>query len=97
MKTTNYFNDMAINYNPNLPPGDSLEPWQIQAKVSARNHETEDLAKKAYEVGGVPPSAAERASRHMSVTRQTPEAKKDIRDARTWWKAKRSKGNCDDD
>lgn len=80
---------MAINFNPNLPPNDSLEPWEIRAKVAARNAETEDLAKKAYEAGGVPPSAAERAARHMSVTRQTPEAQKDIRDARTWWKAKR--------
>lgn len=77
-----------INYNPNLRPNDSLEPWEIQARVAARNAETEDLARKAYEVGGVPPSAAENASRHMSVTRQTPQAKKDIRDARTWWKAK---------
>lgn len=88
---------MAINFNPNLPPNDSLIPWDIEANVAARNTETQDLAKKAYEVGGVPPTAAERASRHMGVTRQTAEAKKDIRDARSWWKAKRSEENGDDD
>ena len=86
---------MAINYNPNLPPNDCLLPYQIQDKVDARNAETEALAKKAYEAGGVPPSAAERAARHMSVTRQTTEAKKDIRDARTWWKAKRAEEDED--
>lgn len=86
-----------INYNPNLPPNDSLLPYQIEEKVAARNTETQDLAKKAYEVGGVPPSAAERASRHMGTIRQTPEAKKDIRDARTWWLAKRSQEEKNDD
>lgn len=86
---------MAINYNPNLPPNDSLELWEIEARVAQRNTETQNLAKKAYEAGGVPPIAAERASRHMGITRQTPEAKKDIRDARTWWKAKREQNDDD--
>lgn len=92
---------MAINYNPNLPPNDSLTPEQIATRVRRRGEETQDLAQKAYEVGGVPPTAAHRAARHMGITRQTPEAKKDIRDAQTWWKAKRSEDgwedDCDDD
>lgn len=86
-----------INYNPNLPPNDSLEPWEIEARVAGRNSETQHLARKAYEVGDVPPSAAGRASRHMGVTRQTAEAKKDIRDARTWWNAKNGEEVCGDD
>ncbi len=86
---------MTINFNPNLPPNDSLTPEQITTKVRQRNEETQDLAQRAYEVGGVPISAAHRAARHLSTTRQTPEAKKDIRDAATWWKAKR-KGGSDD-
>lgn len=87
---------MAINYNPNLPPNDSLEPWEIRARVSGRNIETRQLAEKAYEVGGVPPSIAERAADNLSVSRETAQAKKSYRDARTWWKAKRSEGDCDD-
>lgn len=85
-----------INYNPNLPPNDSLEPWEIRAKVASRNFETRQLAEKAYEVGGVPPSIAERAADNLSVSRETAQAKKSYRDARTWFKAKRSEGDCDD-
>ena len=88
---------MAINYNPNLPPNDSLEPWQIRGKVTERNNETRELAEKAYEVGGVPPSIAERAADNLSVSRETAQAKKSYRDARTWWKAKRSEVDGDDD
>lgn len=76
-----------IDFNPNLPPNDSLEPWQINARVSSRNAETEHLAKQAYIVGGVPPTIAERAAEHSSVTRQTPAAKKARRDAGIWHKA----------
>lgn len=77
-----------INYNPNLPPNDSLEPWEIELKANLRNAQTRDLTEKAYIAGGVPNSAAERAGKHSSTMRQTPEAKKDRRDARTWWEAK---------
>jgi hypothetical protein len=86
-----------IQFNPNLPPNDSLEPWEIQARGAARNQETRELTEKAYLVGDVPPSAAERAAEHSSVSRQTPEAKKARRDARTWWKAKNSTGVGDDE
>ncbi len=79
---------MSINYNPNLPKNDALEPWQIEAKVAARNAETRHLTEKAYLVGDVPPTTAGRAADHSSVTRQTPEAKKARKDAKTWWKAK---------
>lgn len=79
---------MAINFNPNLPHNDSLTPDEIQDKVDERNAQTQELARKAYEAGGVPPSAATRASRHQSITRKTAEAKKDIRDAETWYDAK---------
>jgi DNA-binding ferritin-like protein len=79
---------MTINFNPNLPPNDSLEPWQIEAKVAARNAETRKLTEQALKTGGVPPSTAERAADHSSIARQTPEAKKARRDARTWWRAK---------
>jgi hypothetical protein len=88
---------MSINFNPNLPPNDSLEPWEIDAKVAGRNAETRHLTEKAYKTGGVPDSAAERAANHSSVTRQTAEAKKDRRDAKTWSKAKRVWGEGDDD
>ena len=87
---------MSINFNPNLPPNDSLEPWEIRAKVAGRNIETRQLAEKAYEVGGVPPSIAERAADNLSVSRETAQAKKSYRDARTWWNAKRKEGDCDD-
>jgi hypothetical protein len=33
-------------------------------------------------------SAAQRAAEHSSIQRQTAEAKKARRDAKTWWKAK---------
>ncbi len=79
---------MPINFNPNLPPNDSLEPWEIDAKVAGRNAETRQLTEKAYKTGGVPDKAAERAANHSSITRQTAEAKKDRRDAKTWWKGK---------
>lgn len=84
-----------INYNPNLPPNDSLEPWEIRAKVAARNAETSTFAKKAYEAGGVPPSAADRAAENLSVSRETAEAQKAYRDARTWFYAKREGDGCD--
>lgn len=89
---------MTINFNPNLPPNDSLEPWQIEAKIAARNAETRHLAEQAYLAGGVPPSAAERTAAHSSISRQTPEAKKARRDARIWWKAKNQdwEDGCDD-
>lgn len=85
---------MAINFNPNLPPNDSLEPWEIEMKVGARNAETRELTEKAWLTGGVPPSTAERAADHASNSRQTPEAKKARRDARTWWRAK---NECSED
>lgn len=87
---------MAINYNPNLPPNDSLEPWEIRAKVACRNIETRELAQKAYEVGGVPPSAAERAADNLSVSRETAQAQKSYRDARTWHNAKRNEEELKD-
>jgi hypothetical protein len=88
---------MTINFNPNLPPNDSLEPWEIEAKVAARNAETRHLTEKAWLTGGVPPSAAERAADHASNARQTPEAKKARRDARTSWGAKNvGSGDCDE-
>lgn len=77
-----------INFNPRLTPNDSLTPNEIEEKVNARNEETRRLAEQAYLTGGVPVSAAERAARHSSVQRQTAEAKKARRDAKTWWKAK---------
>jgi hypothetical protein len=80
---------MGINFNPNLPQNDSLEPWEIQAKIAARNAETRHLTEKAYLAGGVPVSAAEAAANHAAIQRQTASAKKATRDARTWWKAKR--------
>lgn len=86
---------MGIFFNPNLPKNDSLTPGEIQAKVDARNSETRELTEKAYETGEVPPSSAKRAAEHSSVTRQTNEAKKDRRDAGTWWRAKNY--SCGDD
>lgn len=83
---------MAINFNPNLPKNDSLESWEIRAKIATRNLETQQLTEKAYEAAGVPPSIAWRAADHASVCRQTAEAKKAFRDARTWAEGKR-KGN----
>jgi hypothetical protein len=88
---------MTIKFNPNLPPNDSLEPWEIEAKIAAKNAETRALTERAYKTGGVPDRAAERAAGHSSVTRQTPEAKKDRRDAKTWWKAKNAWGDDDDE
>ena len=79
--------------NPNLPPNDSLTPEQIQEKVDQRNGETRELTNKAYQAGGVPPSAADRAAKHSSITRQTAEAKKDRRDASTWREAKSDGGD----
>ncbi len=86
-----------INYNPNLPPNDSLRPAEIQARAEARNAETREMVEKAYLTGGVPVSAAERAADHSSVCRQTAEAKKARRDAATWFKAIVFGGSCDDD
>lgn len=80
---------MAINFNPNLPKNDSLEPWEIRAKIAERNLETQTLTEKAYEAAGVPPSIAERAADHSSVCRKTAEAQKAFRDARIWSEAKR--------
>ena len=77
-----------INFNPNLNHNDSLTPREIERKVEERNAETTELAQKAYEAGGIPPSSAERAANHSSTTRQTNEAKKDRRDASIWWKSK---------
>lgn len=77
-----------INFNPRLTPNDSLTPNEIEAKVNARNEETRKLAEQAYLTGGVPVSAAERAAEHSSIQRQTAEAKKARKDAKTWWKAK---------
>lgn len=89
---------MAINYNPNLPNNDALEPCEIEAKVAARNAETRHLTEKAYLVGGVPPTTAERAADHSSIARQTPEAKKARKDAKVWWKAKNIfDEGCDDE
>jgi hypothetical protein len=79
---------MSINFNPRLTPNDSLTPNEIEAKVNARNAETKKLAEQAYLTGGVPVSAAQRAAEHSSIQRQTAEAKKARRDAKTWWKAK---------
>ena len=87
---------MPINFNPNLPPNDSLEPWEIRAKVADRNFETRELAEKAYEVGGVPPSIAERAADNLSVSRETAQAQKSYRDARTWYNAKRNEEDLKD-
>lgn len=86
-----------INYNPNLPPGDSLTPEQIRAKTDERNAQTREMVNRAYQTGGVPVSSAERAADHSSIARQTAEAKKANRDARTWWKAKNYGAECDDD
>lgn len=77
-----------INFNPNLPQNDSLTPEQITEKVNKRNQDTRDMAKKAYETGGVPESSSRRASDHSSITRQTNEGKKARRDANTWYEAK---------
>lgn len=89
---------MGINYNANLPKNDALEPWEIEAKVAARNAETRNLTEKAYLTGGVPPSTAERAADHSSIARQTPEAKKARKDAKVWWKAKNIfDEDCDDE
>jgi hypothetical protein len=84
-----------INYNPNLPPNDCLEPWEIENKIAIRNIETRNLARKAYETGGVPPSAAKRTADHSAIARKTPEAMKACRDARTWWEAKNESRDCD--
>lgn len=88
---------MTIDFNPNLPPNDSLEPWEIEMKVAARNAETRELTEKAWLTGGVPPSTAKRVADHASNFRQTPEAKKARRDARTWWRAKNECEDCDDE
>lgn len=77
-----------INFNPNLPPNDSLKPWEIEDRVAQLNAQIRKSAEEAYKTGGVPDKAAERAAKHSSITRQTPEAKKDRRDATTWWIAK---------
>lgn len=87
---------MTIFFNPNLPPNDSLTPEQIRAKTDERNAQTREMVNRAYQTGGVPVSSAERAAEHSSVARQTAEAKKANRDARTWWKAKRLEEDCDD-
>jgi hypothetical protein len=79
---------MAINFNPRLAPNDALTPSEIEAKVAARNEETRKLTEQAYLTGGIPVSAAQRVADHASVQRQTAEAKKARRDAKTWWKAK---------
>jgi hypothetical protein len=79
---------MSINFNPRLTPDDALTPGEIEAKIAARNEETRRLTEQAYLTGGVPVSAAEKAASHSSIQRQTAEAKKARRDAKTWWKAK---------
>lgn len=81
-----------ISFNPNLPHNDSLTPEQIEEKVNQRNQDTRDMAKQAYQTGGVPESSAQRASNHSSITRQTNEGKKDRRDADTWYNAQRHQG-----
>lgn len=88
---------MPIHYNPNLRPNDSLTPEQIRAKTDERNAQTREMVSKAYQSGGVPVSSAERAAEHSSVSRQTAEAQKSYRDARTWWNAKNGEGSCNDD
>ncbi len=85
-----------ISFNPNLPQNDSLSPEEIEEKVNERNQNTRDMAKKAYETGGVPESSARRASDHSSITRQTNEGKKARRDAKTWYNAKSSQGDDSD-
>lgn len=77
-----------INFNPRLRPNDSLEPDEIEAKAKERNAKTRELTEQAYKTAGVPVSTSERAADHSSVMRQTAEAKKARRDARTWHKAK---------
>jgi hypothetical protein len=79
---------MGIFFNPNLRQNDALPPSEIEAKVAKRNEETRNLAKQAYETGGVPESSAQRAADHSSVSRQTSEGKKARKDARTWFWAK---------
>jgi predicted AAA+ superfamily ATPase len=85
-----------INFNPNLNHNDSLDPEEIEEKVNERNRDTRDMARRAYETGGVPESASRRASDHSSITRQTPEAKKARRDAETWHDAKSRQGDDSD-
>jgi len=88
---------MPINFNPNLPKNDSLKPGEIEDRANARNAQTRELVEKAYLTGEVPVSAAERAADHSSIQRQTAEAKKARKDARTWWGAQSDGGSCDDD
>ncbi|MEG3879308.1 hypothetical protein QT972_18305 [Microcoleus sp. herbarium7] len=85
-----------IFFNPNLNHNDSLSPEEIEDEVDLRNRQTRDMAKKAYETGGVPESSARRAADHSSTTRQTNEAKKARRDAETWYDAKASQGSDSD-
>lgn len=85
-----------IFFNPSLPQNDSLTPEEIEERVSERNRDTRDMAKKAYETGGVPESSARRAADHSSTTRQTNEAKKARRDADTWYNAKSNQGDDSD-
>ena len=87
-----------INFNPNLPSNDALTPAQIESRVEGRNEETRAMAQNAYKTSGVPDSAASNAAAHASIQRQTGEAKKARKDARTWWDAKkRSEDSGEDD
>jgi hypothetical protein len=88
---------VPINFNPNLNHNDSLHPHEIEARARKRNFETREMVEKAYLTGDVPVTAAGNAADHSSVHRETAQAKKTRKDARTWWGAQSNDGSCDDD
>lgn len=79
---------MTINYNPNLPPNDSLTPLQIKRKAFYERFELEQKCFNAFIQGGVPVSAAEEAADTLAWEEGDPSDKKTFQDATTWWCAK---------
>lgn len=79
---------MTINYNPNLPPNDSLTPHQIKYKVFDKRCKIEQEAYDALIQGGVPVSAAEDAAYSLAWKEENVSNDKAFQDATTWWCAK---------
>jgi hypothetical protein len=88
---------MAINFNPELPPNDSLSHKEIISRAQQGREKLEDQVFKAYQVADVPESTAQRAAEALSTGKQAPTHKKAIKDAGIWHQAQRGSSGWEDE
>jgi hypothetical protein len=86
-----------INFNPSLPPNDSLSHKEILAKSSEGREELKEKIAKAYQTAEVPVSTSWAAAEALATGKQAPTHKKAIKDAGLWHQAQRDSQGWEDD